>query len=296
MAILSSWGCFAAEKEVPHDIVQKYQQLTRTVPILADTLPLYLTTIQDSKVLNVNLYGRIPFAFSEVSTVLAKPESYCDFLPLMFNVKGCVITRAHPDTQIKYFVAGKYYTAPVASIRIQSRFRVVDKRNDFLKVMMEAADDTNGTSRYHVLLKVVPIENETLISIESVYAPGRLTRMATYTYIKMFARDKPGFTRVTISGDGTQQYITGFPAIIERSIVRSYFALKAHLLNQNAAVAVRHEARLQSWYDLNLPHKLQLYELDREEYLQIKRRERLNQLKMQKKINQSAAVKVGKVN
>ena len=101
---------------------------------------------------------------------------------------------------------------------------------------------------------------------------------------------------MTISGDGTQQYITGFPAIIERSIVRSYFALKAHLLNQNAAVGTRHEARLQSWYDLNLPHKLQLYELDREEYLQIKRRERLNQLKMQKKINQSAAVKVGKVN
>lgn len=296
LAIFSSQGVFAADKESSQDVVRKFEQLTRTVPVLADALPIYLATVQDSKVLNVSLFGRIPFSFTEVSAVLSRPQSYCDFLPVMFNVKGCVITRIHPNAQIKYYVAGKHYTPPLTSFRIHSRFRIIEKRKDFLEIMMEADEDSVGKSRYHVLLKVVPIENQALVSIESVYAPGRLTRMATYTYIKVFARNKPGFTKITVSGDGEQRYITGFPAIIERSIVRSYFALKAHLMSQHLPTGKRHEARLQSWYDLNLPHKLQLYELDRDQYLQIKRKERVNQLRMQENADQSATVKVGKVN
>lgn len=296
LAILSSAGAYAAEKESSREVVQGFEQLRKTVPVLADALPIYLTTVQGSKVLNVSLFGKIPFPFSEVSAVLSRPKSYCDFLPVLFNVKACVITRTRPDIQIKYYVAGKHYTPPLASIRLNSRFRVMDKQKDYLAVMMESDEDSAGTSRYHVLLKAVPIDDQTLVSIESVYAPGRLTRMATYTYIKVFARDKPGFTRISVSGDSEQRYITGFPAVIERSIVRSYFALKAHLLSQPVAAGKRHEARLQSWYDLNLPHKLQLYELDRDQYLQIKRKERANQLEMQEKIDQSAVVKVGKVN
>ncbi len=272
-------GASAASME-SEALIQRYIHLTKTTRALTDTLPLYLATVQDNKVLNVSLFGLIPYSFNKVASELSKPQSYCEFLPLMFNVKGCVVTETSPVTRIKYYVAGKYYTPPIASIRIKSVFRIIESRKDFLQIIMEDDGDSQGTTKYHVLLKIVPMKNQTLIYIESLYAPGRLTRMATKTYVSMFARNKPGFTKLKVSGGGETQFITGFPAIIERSIVRSYFALKAYLQNQHVPPARRHEARLQSWYNLNLPHRKQLYELERKQYLAIKRRERKNQLNM----------------
>ena len=116
--------------------------------------------------------------------------------------------------------------------------------------------------------------------------------MATNTYVNVFARDKPGFTEIQEPG-GKKKLKTGFPAVIERSSVRAYFALKAYMLNYHLPPAKRFEASLKTWYDLNKPYKKQLYELERDQYLQIKRREHENQLRIQKKVRQSAKVKVG---
>ena len=280
-------------KEItPDHLVDQYHKLEKTGKRLAATLPIYLKTVQKEKVLNVSLLGKIPFKFSDVSAVLAKPGSYCDFLPLLFNVKTCVITELNPVTRMKFYVAGKHYTPPITSYRIHAVFRLVDRTPDKIRVRMEADPDTPGKSDYGVDLVAIPLDGETLMHLKSRYAPGRITRMATNTYVNVFARDKPGFTEIQEPG-GKKKLITGFPAVIERSSLRAYFALKAYTLNYHLPPDKRFEACLKTWYDLNQPYKKQLYELERDQYLQIKRREHKNQLRIQEKERQSAKVKVG---
>jgi hypothetical protein len=280
-------------KEIAPDyLVDQYHELEKTGKRLAAALPIHLKTVQKGNVLNVSLLGTIPFKFSDVATVLAKPGSYCDFLPLLFNVKSCVITELNPVTRMKFYVAGKHYTPPITSYRIHAVFRMVGRTPDKIRVRMEADPDTPGKSDYDVDLMAIPLDGETLMYLKSRYAPGRFTRIATNTYVNVFARDKPGFTEIQEPG-GKKKLITGFPAVIERSSVRAYFALKAYVLNYHLPPDKRFEACLKTWYDLNKPYKKQLYELERDQYLQIKRREYKNQLRIQKKVRQSAKVKVG---
>ena len=280
-------------KEIaPDHLVDQYRKLEKTGKSLAATLPIYLETVQKENVLNVSLLGRIPFKFSDVSAVLAKPGSYCDFLPLLFNVKTCVVTELNPVTRMKFYVAGKHYTPPITSYRIHAIFRLVDRTPEKIRVRLESEEATQGESGYDVDLVAIPLDGETLMYLKSRYAPGRVTRMATNTYVNVFARDKPGFTEIQEPG-GKKKLITGFPAVIERSSVRAYFALKAYMLNYHLPPAKRFETSLKTWYDLNKPYKKQLYELERDQYLQIKRREHENQLRIQKKERQSAKVKVG---
>jgi len=275
-------------------LVQQYLAASRQSPGLAKGLPIHLVTRQDKHQLTVKLVGLMPYGFSEVASVLAQPDSYCEFLPLMFNVKTCVVSERSPQTRIRYYVAGKHYNPPLTSFRINSRYRLVHYGGDFLGVNLESDEDSFGSSQYRVELRAVPFNGQTLISVNSLYAPGRLTRMATYTYINVFARDKPGFTMVKPAGADRPLPITGFPAIIERSSVRAYLALKSMMVNRHLRPDQQYEARLRTWYDLNVPYNKQLYELERSQYLDIKRRERANQLRLQaKKGFQSAPVKVG---
>lgn len=293
MLVVGVVGAGEVEKITPASLVEQYRKMEKTGSRLAASLPIYLKTEQKKDVLRVSLLGQIPFKFSDVAGVLSRPGSYCDFLPLMFNVKSCVIPEFNPVTRMKFYVAGKHYSPPIASYRIHAVFRLVDRSPEVVRVRLESEEDSLGKSGYDVDLMAVPLDGKTLISVKSRYAPGRLTRMATYAYIKVFARDKPGFTEIQEPGSGKKKLITGFPAVIERSTVRAYFALKAYMLNYRLPSKERFEACLKTWYDLNRPYKKQLYELGRKQYLEIKRRERKNQLRIQKKVRQSAVVKVG---
>jgi len=275
-------------------LVQQYLAASQRSPGLAKGLPIHLFTRQEKHRLTVKLVGLMPYSYTEVASVLSQPQSYCEFLPLMFNVKSCIVAEQSPQTQIRYYVAGKHYNPPLTSFRINSIYRLLQYKGDFLSVNLESDEDSLGSSQYRVELRAIPYNGQTLISVNSLYAPGRLTRMATYTYINVFARNKPGFTLVKQEGDAKPSPITGFPAIIERSSVRAYLALKSLLTNRYLRPEQQFEARLQTWYDLNSPYDKQLYELDRNQYLDIKRRERANQLRLQaNKGVQSAPVKVG---
>lgn len=275
-------------------LVQQYLAASQQSPGLAKGLPIHLFTRQEKNRLTVKLIGVMPYSYTEVASVLSQPQSYCEFLPLMFNVKSCIVAEQNPQTQIRYYVAGKHYNPPLTSFRINSVYRLLQYKGDFLSVNLESDEDSLGSSQYRVELRAIPYNGQTLISVNSLYAPGRLTRMATYTYINVFARNKPGFTMVKQDDAAKPSPITGFPAIIERSSVRAYLALKSLLTNRHLRPEQQFEARLRTWYDLNSPYNKQLYELDRNQYLDIKRRERANQLRLQaKKGVQSAPVKVG---
>ena len=80
----------------------------------------------------------------------------------------------------------------------------------------------------------------------------------------------------------------GVRGTIERNTMRYYLALQAVLETRDLPPDDRFEASIRSWFALTERYRPQLYEMEREEYLQAKRREHINQLRLQKRSMQTA--------
>ena len=77
----------------------------------------------------------------------------------------------------------------------------------------------------------------------------------------------------------------GVRGIVERNAVRYYLALDALLRTRRLPPGKRFEARIQTWFDLAARYP-PLREMEREQYLEIKRRERENRLRLQRALDE----------
>lgn len=101
--------------------------------------------------------------------------------------------------------------------------------------------------------------------------------VAMQTYLATIGRDKVGFTVVGKQADGQPEYIGGVRGVVERNTMRYYLAIDTFLGTARAAPAARFEKSLQAWFTAVERYPRQLHEMDRDEYLDMKRAEYLRQ-------------------
>jgi hypothetical protein len=75
--------------------------------------------------------------------------------------------------------------------------------------------------------------------------------------------------------------VEGVRGTIERNTMRYYLALEAVLETWDLPTNDRFEARIRRWFALTERYHPQLHEMNRAEYLQAKRQEHINQLRLQ---------------
>ena len=74
--------------------------------------------------------------------------------------------------------------------------------------------------------------------------------------------------------EGQPVYINGVRGMVERNAMRYYLAIEAYFGAMSAPTAQQQqEKRLHDWFALTEEHPRQLHEMERDEYLAIKRRE-----------------------
>jgi hypothetical protein len=98
---------------------------------------------------------------------------------------------------------------------------------------------------------------------------GAMTRAAMSVYLSSAGRHRVGFS----TDSENQQLVGGLRGMIERNAMRFYLGLQAYLDALHLPEDERHAARLEGWFDLTERYPEQLRELDRETYLDQKRRE-----------------------
>ena len=76
-----------------------------------------------------------------------------------------------------------------------------------------------------------------------------------------------GFTRAGAD------YVGGQRGVVERNTMRYYLAIDAYLRSLAAPPAERLEQRLRTWFDTTEKYPRQLHEVERADYLQMKRDE-----------------------
>ena len=97
--------------------------------------------------------------------------------------------------------------------------------------------------------------------------------MAMQVYLATAGRGKVGFTITGTRPDGQPDYIGGVRGVVERNTMRYFLAIDAYLAALAVPASERLEKRLQTWYDATEAHARQLHDVERDAYLQMKRRE-----------------------
>ena len=240
---------------------------TSLAPLLAENAfggPLVLQSEEAARRIEGDVYAVLDHPFATVSTALADPGQWCEILILHLNTKYCRRNGDVLDVRV-----GTKEEQPVSKATLL-RFAWLPPvaRPDYLLAQMAAADGPYDTRDYLLLAEAVPVDaGHTLLHMGYAFSHGTASSVAMSLYLGTVARDKVGFTR---SGNG---FVDGRRGVVERNTMRYYLAIDAYLRSLAAQPAARLEQRLHAWFDATEKYPRQLHEVDKDDYLRMKRNE-----------------------
>jgi hypothetical protein len=245
----------------------RYEQLRPRLERNAFGRPLDLVSIEGAKVLQGDVYGVMETPFAVVERALADPANWCQILILPYNVKHCAAPSA---SALTLYVGKKNQDSIDRAFRLDFQFRPVSTAPDYLQRMLKADGGPLGTKNYAITLEAAPLdERRSIIHLSYSYEYGTVSRVAMQLYLSTAGSNKVGFS--TTSEGGTQQLVTGMRGVMERNTMRYYLAIQAYLDSLAAPPEKQLDARLNEWYDMSEKYRRQLWEMERGEYVAMKR-------------------------
>ena len=236
--------------------------------------PLYIESKQTEGDLKGDIYSMVEFPFATVKEALPPLQNWCDIFILHLNVKGCRATGSGSPGMLSLAV-GRKFDQPVSdAYKLEFTYRVVQAADDYVQIQLAADEGPLSTKNYRIQLEAVPIDaRKSFLHMSYSYAYGFAGRMAMNTYLATLGSAKVGFSYTEKKPDGTPAYIGGVLGLIERNTMRYYLAIDSYLAAYKLPAAEQPEKRITTWYDATERYAPQLHEMDRNEYLDMKRKE-----------------------
>jgi hypothetical protein len=231
--------------------------------------PLVIESNEESGRASGHVYAVLPHPFKVVKAGLTQPAQWCEVLILHLNVKRCT---AQPGGLAMYL--GTKHAQPVEkAYRLQFAHSVPDASDDYLHVRMEAPSGPMGTRDYVIELEATPLTPErTFLHFSYTVGHGSMANFAMQAYLNTIGAGKIGFT-VVENDEGKQQPVRGMRGAMERNAMRYYLAIATYLDSLKLPENERVPRRLEAWFDATERYSAQLHEIDRDEYLGMKRDE-----------------------
>ena len=236
--------------------------------------PLVLESTQGDASLKGDVYAVVEQPFAVLAPALQGTARWCELLILHLNVKLCGSVGAAPD-EVLTLVVGRKFDQPLADgHKVAFRYSVPAATADYLRVKMAADSGPLGTRDYQLVVEATPLDaKRSFIHLSYSYSYGIAARMAMQGYLATLGRDKVGFSVIGQGDSGRPVYVGGLRGVAERNTMRYYLAIEAYLGALATAPAEQPEKRLRDWFTATEQHPLQLHEMEREDYLVMKRRE-----------------------
>lgn len=241
-------------------------------------LPFQIRSQAEGNHLSAEITGTIQQPFAEVAEALLNPDSWCEFIPLSFNVKACT-TSAKQELNI--FVGRKIHQTPEEAYHLAYRFTVRRQTDSAFTVLLTAERGPLGTKDYRMELTGEKTDGGTLLRFRSSHRESLRSKLATAGYLRTVGRDKVGFSVAGNSHPDESLLVSGVKGVLERNAMRYYLALQAFFATSQLPPEERFEARIRHWFELTSRFPRQLWEMDLNEYLAIKRLERQHQQRLQ---------------
>ena len=271
LALLLAAPAFAQDAEA---LKARHAALTEQLGDNPFQRPLHLESRQTDDALQGDIYALIEQPYAVVGTALQGSAHWCDILILHLNVKSCRVASGPAGEVLHLHIGRKFEQALADAYPFEFSYRVATATPEFLQVRLDAEDGPLGTSRYRIKLEAVALdERRSFLHLSYSYAYGLAARVATQAYLATLGRNKVGFSIVARDAAGQPVYIGGMRGLIERNTMRYYLAIEAYLSALAEPPAARLEKRLNLWHSAVEQYPTQLHELEREQYLTMKRQE-----------------------
>ena len=236
--------------------------------------PLYLESSESSGNLKGDVYALIEQPYSVAGPALQGMDHWCDILILHLNIKSCRASKPKAADMLSLRVGRKYDQPLEDAYLFEFIFKVVTAKADYLQVVLNAKDGPLGTNNYRIVLEAVEIDpRRSFLHLSYSYFSGRTARAATYVYLATIGRDKRGFSIVEHKSNGQPSYIGSTRGVVERNSMRCYLAIEAYLNALSLPGPQQVERRLNDWYSGVERYPIQLHEISRSEYLEMKHKE-----------------------
>lgn len=236
--------------------------------------PLVLESSRASGDLKGEIHAQVDYPFAAVSAALKDPSQWCDILILHLNVKYCRASADKQRSMLAVYVGRKREQPLEHASRAEFAFRVAGEAPDYLRVQLNADSGPFDTRNYWIVVEAVSLDDgRTFIHLSYSYAEGLLAKLALQGYLATFGSDKVGFTVVGRTPEGKPIHVGDERGVVERNTMRYFLAIDAYLNSLSAPPAQRLETRLNNWFAATERYPLQLHELERDEYLDMKRKE-----------------------
>ncbi|HKA41892.1 MAG TPA: hypothetical protein VKF40_07875 [Burkholderiales bacterium] len=236
--------------------------------------PLVLASSNADSVLEGDAYAVVAQPYDAVARSLQGPGRLCDVLILHIDVKNCRPRRTANRNILSVFVALRSDRSPADAHRINFTYRVAANDSDYMALVLDADSGPMGTKDYRIMLEAIPRDaKSSFVHLSYSYAAGVAARIATRAYLATVGRDKVGFSIVGREPDGAPVYVGNERGMIERNTMRYFLAIEAYLSACTLPEAEQPEKRLNAWFTATERYPRQLHEIERDEYLAMKRKE-----------------------
>jgi len=272
------------------DLRETYKEIENTLFDNKYDTPIHLESEKLKNMMRGNVYGIIYQPYKIVSKNLSSHINWCEIMPQHLNIKACTYQYVNKQCRLTFYSGRKFYEKADDVYHLNYQFKITTLKNDYFNATLNSEKGPLDTTDYIINVEAIPLsDSSTFIHLSYEYSYGIWTRIAMATYFTTLGRNKVGFT---ISGEDENQkpiYIKGIRGVIERNSMRYYFAIKSYLDTKNIPSETRFINKISSWFDLTERHHTQLYEMDKKDYLEYKKMERLDQIRLQKEINKTVS-------
>ena len=251
------------------------------------SLPIEVRSQSSGGHLQGTVVSEVDLAFPVVADALARVSSWCELLPLHLNVKACVHGRTASGESLVIFIGRKFYREPDDAYRLEFDFSVRSSSTR-LELVLHSEGGALGARDCTLELSAEPRGDRTRLQLDFSQQYGVLARVGLASYLRTLGRSKVGFSQER-NPRGRLVPVGGASGMIERNAVRYHLAVQAHLETLEVDSSFRNERAAARWFELTQAWPAQLFELERDVYLDNKRRELANQLRLQAAATRSEA-------
>lgn len=235
--------------------------------------PLHVDSSRSAEYRKGEIYATIEQPYGRVGPALQEVTNWCDVVILHFNVKHCRAARDGAAERLTLMIGKKFDQPLDSAYRLDFSFEA-GASSDYLHIALRAPDGPLGTRDFRFDFEAAPLdERRTFIHLSYSYAMAAAARIAVQGYLATFGWHKVGFSVVARRPDGRPVYVGGLRGMVERNTMRYYLAVEAYLGASDVPAPERPEKRLRDWFAATERYALQLHEMERDDYLEMKRRE-----------------------
>jgi hypothetical protein len=276
-----SWATNPVVASGPQSLIDKYQEIEKEPH--GHSFGFYLESSVSKHLSRVDLYGTTKSPFNIVSHELRSPDNLCKIVLLDVNVRACTDQKVDQKWALTLYHVNRSDKPLKDAYPMKFGYDINAQDPGFISLLLSADRGPFSTQDHRFGFEAVSLdEGTTLIHLRYSFRYSSWAYFLMKSYFSIFGRGMIGFSTVGTNSEGNAVYVRGLRGAVERNVVRYYLAILAYIDTIKIRPEQRFERRVSEWYDLTTRYPRQLFVMEKEEYLIYKRRDRANQLRLQR--------------